>query len=227
VFKILQSTQKTVVSSLVLFVLAACQHQPSQPVVSSTSNYKEYVYRDHKRVEQEYISALAEAQSEASSTPLSEYTVSSKKADESVTTSAAMERAFMDAIAQTDDSEKEGSTATDASGVLGKATVTSLSEEGLWGKPPAFLGDGVTILNKQVRSRFNDAIATTPSEGKVEWRYGKNQFIFMPNSPIFQPFYSGGNCRDGVFIHFDGVKNDRTRGLFCQKGPGADWYIQR
>lgn len=195
-----------------MVILVGCAQPRSHSVVSATPNSKAYVYRDQARMAQEYISALEDAKEEGGLNAPAGAKVPSLD-EYALTSDEEMEQAFQEVLLQTD------------AGVVGKADDGDFGA--LWGRPPAFLGEGATILNKQIRGRFNDAIATTPTEGKVEWRYGKHQFIFMPNSAIFQPFYSGGNCRDGVFIHFDGVKNDRTRALFCQKGPGADWYVQR
>lgn len=97
----------------------------------------------------------------------------------------------------------------------------------LWGKPVGSVVEGVTLLDDTLRTRFNDAVSTTPVSSQARWRYGDYSFIFMPNSDIYQPFYSGGNCRDGVFVNFQSGAEERLRGLFCQKGRGADWYLVR
>ncbi|MFT7144699.1 MAG: hypothetical protein ACI8QY_000753 [bacterium] len=97
----------------------------------------------------------------------------------------------------------------------------------IWGKPVDSVGDGVTLMNTELRTRFNDALSTTPMSSQARWRYGDRSFIFMPNSDIFQPYYSGGNCRDGVFVNYIEGREERLRALFCQKGRGADWYLMR
>lgn len=96
-----------------------------------------------------------------------------------------------------------------------------------WGKPKGSVGEGLTLMNESLRKRFNDALSTTPVGSQAKWRYNDRSFIFMPNSDIFQPFYSGGNCRDGVFINYKNDREEKVRGLFCQKGRGADWFYLR
>lgn len=97
----------------------------------------------------------------------------------------------------------------------------------IWGKPVGSVGEGVTLMTAENRKRFNDALTTTPVGSQAKWRYGDRSFIFMPNSDVYQPYYSGGNCRDGVFIHYDQGREEKIRGLFCQKGRGSDWFYIR
>jgi hypothetical protein len=202
--------------------LSACTPK-SVPIVSSTSNSKPYVHASAAR-EKSYVSAMESARTDYRA--YGDYALANPKSTPK-NVDPEMEEAFLAAMMQEEPTSPVDKSLDKVSGVVGKANDSELSFDKLWGKPPTFLGSGVTIMNKQIRKRFNDAIATTPVQGKVEWRYGKSQFIFMPNSEIYQPFYSGGNCRDGVFIHFDGKTNERTRSLFCQQGIGSDWFIQK
>ncbi len=103
----------------------------------------------------------------------------------------------------------------------------SPSLSSIWGKPVGSVGEGVTLMVVENRKRFNDALTTTPVGSQAKWRYGDGKFIFMPNSDVYEPYYSGGNCRDGVFIHYDQGREEKIRGLFCQKGRGSDWFYIR
>lgn len=105
----------------------------------------------------------------------------------------------------------------------------SSSSQGLllWGKPAGSVGQGVTLLDEKLRSRLNDALSTTPLEGEARWAVGAQQFLFMPNGAIYNPFRSGGSCRDGIFISYNGKMEDEVRGLFCRQGIGSDWYLMR
>ena len=95
----------------------------------------------------------------------------------------------------------------------------------LWGTPPGIVGAGVTLINKSMRESLNDALSTTPLNGQAKWKYGDRQFMFMPNSEVYQPYHSGGNCRDAIIIHFGNSSQERLRGLFCQQGRGSDWLL--
>lgn len=97
----------------------------------------------------------------------------------------------------------------------------------LWGKPPGAVGQGITLMNPETRKRLNDALSTTPVDGEARFRYGSRQFIFMPNSEVYQPYRTGGRCRDGLVIHYDEQGEEQLRGLFCQQGRGADWLLLR
>ncbi|MFZ2620758.1 MAG: hypothetical protein WAX89_07800 [Alphaproteobacteria bacterium] len=102
----------------------------------------------------------------------------------------------------------------------------SLAASGLWGKPPASTGIGVTLADDEMRSRLNDALTTTPLNGQARWENQGLVYIFLPNSPVYMPHRSGGRCRDGVFtVYGDGFTNQKVRGLFCQTGPAADWLL--
>lgn len=95
----------------------------------------------------------------------------------------------------------------------------------IWGTPVDSIGEGVTLLNPNARARLNDALETTPVGQNVNWKIGNTNFVLMMNSPLYQPFYNGGSCRDAVFIATNLNLNDRKRGLFCQSGQGADWFL--
>lgn len=97
----------------------------------------------------------------------------------------------------------------------------------LWGQPAGSVGEGETLLDENLRRRLNDALATTPVEGEARWNVGTQQFIYMPNGPIYSPFRSGGSCRDGIFISYNGEMEEKVRGLFCRQGVGSDWYLMR
>lgn len=98
----------------------------------------------------------------------------------------------------------------------------------IWGKPAGSVGEGVTLMDSSLRKRFNDALSTTPVGSQAKWGYRGKSFIFMPNSDVYQPYHSGGKCRDGIFVNLneDG-QEEKLRGLFCQKGRGADWHYIR
>lgn len=110
---------------------------------------------------------------------------------------------------------------------LADTAKVSAGAASLWGTPAGSVGQGVTLLDESLRQRLNDALSTTPVEGEARWNVGYQQFIFMPNGDIYQPYRSGGNCRDGVFIHYGASKEEKVRGLFCQQGRGSDWYLIR
>lgn len=95
---------------------------------------------------------------------------------------------------------------------------------GVLGTPAG--GSGVTLLNPAMRSRLNDALKTTPTGGDVKWTAGDLTYSLAPNSPVYTPQHSGGQCRDALLtIYGDGFTNIRKRSLFCQSGPSADWVI--
>ena len=121
------------------------------------------------------------------------------------------EKAVLDAVAATKNQIKQAK--------------TQLSS--LWGTPTGAVGQGVTVMDYQVRSRLNDALNTTPLDGEARWRQGSRSFIVKPNSEIYQPYRSGGNCRDAIFIHYATENEETVRGLFCQSGRGADWFLVR
>lgn len=177
-------------------------HKGALPVVSASRGEEEYVSRG-KSEYASYISALEEARKEESQgkqlkeNPIDTYVEGLSKEEKAIP------------------SDIEFS-------ILKSKALSSV-----WGKPVDGVGDGVTLMNAELRTRFNDALSTTPVSSQARWRYGKRSFIFMPNSDIFQPYYSGGNCRDGVFVNYIDGREERLRGLFCQQGRGADWYLIR
>ena len=97
----------------------------------------------------------------------------------------------------------------------------------LWGRPAGFIGYGDTLIDGAARLRFNDALATTPLTSEAKWQTKNIQFVFYPNSELFQAYRSGGRCRDGVLIAYNGNEKDQLRALFCQIAPGSDWYVVR
>ena len=98
------------------------------------------------------------------------------------------------------------------------------TSHGILGTPAG--GTGVTLLNPAMRTRLNDALKTTPTGGEVTWTGGDLTYTLAPNSPVYIPQHSGGQCRDAVLTIFgDGFTNMRERSLFCQSGPRADWVI--
>tara|TARA_R110000868_G_scaffold218576_2_gene469335 strand:+ start:260604 stop:261230 length:627 start_codon:yes stop_codon:yes gene_type:complete len=196
---------------LLLQSCAAYQGSPyydrgsAQPVVSASRGTGEYVSRG-KSEYTAYISALEEARQEDLNGKQLKPNTQSPIDD------------FVEGLSQ-----ESGSSVSAIQYVPLKTKALS----SLWGKPVGSVGEGVTLMNVDLRTRFNDALSTTPMSSQARWRYGNRSFIFMPNSEIFQPYYSGGNCRDGVFVDYVDGMEERLRGLFCQTGRGADWYLVR
>lgn len=187
---------KITLSVVCVGALSACT-QP-MPVVSPQSPYQTYPYISKQMMHQkEYVSALMEAQME-----------------ESLKQSSS--------LVQADPSPVHEVVAPKAKRSYGKK---SDDISALWGKPPAAVGDGITLMNPETRKRLNDALSTTPVDGEAKFRYGSRQFIFMPNSKVYQPYRTGGRCRDGIVIHYDEQGEEQLRGLFCQQGRGADWLL--
>ncbi len=94
-----------------------------------------------------------------------------------------------------------------------------------WVKAESGLGEGYVFSTGSHRKRFEDALETTPQGGEVRWQAGSQAVLFKPNSAIYQPYYSGGRCRDAVVMVTGGVQQHKTRGLFCQRAPGASWVM--
>lgn len=106
------------------------------------------------------------------------------------------------------------------------ATTPSIAGEtaGVLGTPAG--GNGITLLEPAMRARLNDALKTTPTGGDVKWSAGNLTYSLAPNSPVYTPQHSGGQCRDALLtIYGDGFTNIRKRSLFCQSGPSADWVM--
>ncbi len=95
----------------------------------------------------------------------------------------------------------------------------------LWVPSEGGLGSGFVFSGALQRKRLEDALETTPPGGEVRWKAGVQNFLFKPNSPIYQPHYSGGRCRDAVVLVTGGAQQHKTRGLFCQRAPGASWVM--
>ncbi|MAF31355.1 MAG: hypothetical protein CMF60_04035 [Magnetococcales bacterium] len=201
------SFQRFLCSVLCCTALASCAmpqgysryHQKSVPVVSASRGAGEYISREDSVSYKEYVSALEEAKKESSAKSQPSY---ENPIDE-----------FIAGLGDEDAIEYE--------------SLEGSSLSSLWGKPLGSIGEGVTIMNLGVRKRFNDALSTTPVGSQAKWRSGESRFIFMPNSDVYQPYYSGGNCRDGVFVNLSQGREEKVRGLFCQKGRGADWFYIR
>lgn len=95
----------------------------------------------------------------------------------------------------------------------------------LWVPSEGGLENGFVLSGDARRKRFEDALSTTPQGGEVRWASGSQMFLFKPNSAIYQPYYSGGRCRDAVLMVTGGPQPQKTRGLFCQRAPGASWVM--
>jgi hypothetical protein len=177
-------------------------HKKGVPVVSATRGTDEYISRETKSYK-EYISALEEAKQENASDQKTEDVIDayvSELQSEQITGNSFLEYTKLD----------------------------GRKHKSLWRNPVGSVGEGVTLMDMSLRKRFNDALSTTPIGSQAKWHYKNKNFIFMPNSDVYQPYYSGGRCRDGVFVNFDEMgREEKLRGLFCQKGRGADWYYIR